>query len=113
MGYVKRNKAGEIVVAVESKNEECQEWLENDNLELQSFLKMPNETQMNVQKSLMGSDSDMVRVIDDLIELLIKKQAFVFTELPEAVQVKLNARSKMRQEINPLENLLGESDDIF
>jgi len=67
----------------------------------------------HIKDSLTGSDSDMVRVIEDLIDLLIQKQVFVYTELPEAVQKKLHTRRKLRDEINPLESLINESDEIF
>jgi len=112
MSYVKRNDAGEIFEVQSEQDGSHSEYLKNDNPELQAFLKQEDESD-KIKQSLSGSDAEMVRVIDDLIHLLVEKQLFVFTELPEAVQSKLNSRSKMRTEINPLEDLIGDSDDIF
>jgi len=112
MSYVKRNNAGEILDVQNKQDGSHREYLKSDNPELQSFLKQEEESG-KIRQSLSGSDAEMVRVIDDLIHLLVEKQVFVFTELPEAVQSKLNSRSKMRTEINPLEDLIGDSDDIF
>jgi len=80
-----------------------------------AFLETNTQALLSFKSKTAGKtkDDEMIRVIDDLIGLLVEKQVFVFTELPEAVQVKLNVRSTMRSDINPLENLISESDDIF
>jgi len=112
MSYIKRNREGEILGVQDEEDKHHTEYLKSDNPELQDFLKQ-KEDSGQIRESLSGSDAEMVRVIDDLIHLLVAKQVFVFTELPEAVQSKLNSRSKMRTEINPLEDLIGDSDAIF
>jgi len=112
LAYIKRNDYGEIISAQKSQSDEYLEYLESDNSELKTFLKKSATPQM-LKNSLSSSDGEMVRVIDDLIDLLVEKQVFVFTELPEAVQAKLNARSTLRSEMNPLENLVSGSDEIF
>lgn len=45
-----------------------------------------------------ASDLAMVRVVEDLIELLISKSVITLNELPPPVQQKLLARHKMRRE---------------
>lgn len=110
MSYMNRNKKGDILSAQGEQNEDHKECLKSDASA--SLFKQKEETN-KIRQSLSGSDAEMVRVIDDLIHLRIEKQVFVFTELPEAVQKKLNSRSKLRTEINPLEGLIGESDNIF
>jgi hypothetical protein len=40
----------------------------------------------------------MVRVLEDVIETLVKKAIINITDLPPEVQDKLTARKKMRQE---------------
>ena len=42
------------------------------------------------------SDSGLVRVVEDLIDVLINRGVFQFTDLPEAVQVKLMERRQTR-----------------
>jgi len=110
--YIKRNEDGEIISAHKDQSAEYLECLEDSNLELKNFLMKVEMSEM-LKNSLSSSDREMIRVIDDLIDLLIEKQVFVFTELPEAVQAKLNTRNTMRSEMNPLGDLVGDSDEIF
>jgi hypothetical protein len=55
----------------------------------------------------------MVRVLDDLIYLLIRKGVIAITDLPPMAQVKLMNRANARQELGGLEQLLGSDDRIF
>jgi len=112
MLYVERNKDGEVVGISKDEDNLHLEALVDDHPEVLNFMEKIAKS-INIKQSLAVSDDEMVRVIDDLIGLLVEKQVFVFTELPSAVQAKLSVRNKMRLEINPLENLVGESDDLF
>lgn len=62
---------------------------------------------------LQKSDLEMVRVLDDLIYLLIRKSVIAITDLPPMAQVKLLNRANARQELGGLEQLLGGDDRIF
>ena len=62
---------------------------------------------------LQKSDLEMVRVLDDLIYLLIRKGVIAITDLPPKEQVKLINRANARQELGGLEQLLGGDDRIF
>ncbi|HHL2824980.1 hypothetical protein DJ535_02400 [Citrobacter murliniae] len=62
---------------------------------------------------LQKSDLEMVRVLDDLIYLLIRKGVIAITDLPPKAQVKLMNRANARQELGGLEQLLGGDDRIF
>ena len=62
---------------------------------------------------LQKSDLEMVRVLDDLIYLLIRKGVIAITDLPPKAQVKLMKRANARQELGGLEQLLGGDDRIF
>lgn len=62
---------------------------------------------------LQKSDLEMVRVLDDLIYLLIRKGVIAITDLPPMAQVKLMNRANARQELGGLEQLLGSDDRIF
>ena len=42
------------------------------------------------------SDLDLIRVVEDLVEVLIGKGLIAITDLPSAVQRKLSERSKLR-----------------
>jgi len=112
MPYVQHNQQGAIVKLSDEPLGNESEWLELDHPDVVNFLQHPsNESEL--KKSLVSSDGDMVRVVEDLVDLLMEKQVFVFTELPEAVQAKLNARKKLRHDVNALSNLIGEDDNIL
>jgi hypothetical protein len=112
MPYVSRNGAGEIIGLHHSPPEAGAEWLEGDHPQIKEFLAAftPGE---RTRRSLSDSDADMIRVIEDLVELLIAKNVFTFTELPEAVQHKLGSRRRLREDLGMLANLIDKDDKIF
>jgi len=112
MPYVIRNKSGEIVAIHQNQVAETGQWEQDITEEHKAFIQkqaMPTEA----KQALTGSDNEMARVIEDLVDLLMEKQIFVYTELPEAVQAKLNIRKQLRQDLNTLDNLVNEDDGIF
>lgn len=50
--------------------------------------------------ALKRSDSGLVRVVEDLIDVLINRGLFQFTDLPDAVQVKLMVRRQTRASLS-------------
>ncbi len=60
--------------------------------------------------SFLESDLTLIRVLDDLVEVLIHKDVIRLTDLPERVQAKLHARRSMRGSIRSL-SLLDSDDD--
>jgi len=112
MPYVQRNNQGGVVNLSDTLLDGDSQWLELDHPDVVDFLQQPSN-QSELKQSLASSDGDMVRVVEDLIDLLMEKQVFVFTELPEAVQTKLNARKKLRHDVNAISNLIGEDDNIL
>jgi len=112
MPYVNRSEEGEIIQLLDAPSSENSEWLELASPEIVAFLQKPTSAS-RIKEALSGSDSEMIRVIEDLVDLLMEKQVFIFTELPEAAQSKLNARKKLRQDNNALENLIIEDDNIL
>ena len=58
---------------------------------------------------LADSDMRLVRVLEDVIDLLIGRDVIRFTDLPQAAQAKLMERRSMRQTRDVL-NLLGGDD---
>lgn len=107
--YIKRNNAGEIV-AISQTAESGFELVDDKLDELQLFLaNLPKPTGAKY-KELLTSDAELARVLEDLIDLLTDKGIVQFTELPEAAQVKLLKRKKIRKNA-PLLNLFNEQDD--
>ncbi|PHS72882.1 MAG: hypothetical protein COB22_03055 [Cycloclasticus sp.] len=112
MPYVNRNQQGEIIQLFDTPVNESSEWLEVNHLDVVAFLQNPSNV-TELKTALSSSDVEMLRVVEDLVDMLMDKQVFVFTELPEAVQSKLNARKKLRKNVNALENLIVEDDNIL
>ncbi len=110
MPYVTRNEQGEII-AIDQVNDQGQ-WEQENTEEHKAFIKN-NAMPYRAKQALTGSDNEMARVIEDLVELLMEKQIFVYTELPKAVQAKLNIRKQLRQDLSTLDNLIDEEDAIF
>ncbi len=58
-----------------------------------------NENNEMVKDTILELDLGMVRVIEDLINTLIEKQILLFTDLPDAVQNKLNFKRMLRDQL--------------
>lgn len=112
MPYVKRNQQGKVVQLMDEPTNDASEWLELNDFDVVGFLRLP-ANKVELKKSLAISDGAMARVVEDLIDILMEKQVFVFTELPDAVQEKLNARKKIRHDVNALSNLISDDDNIL
>ena len=56
------------------------------------------------------SDIGIIRVLEDLIDLLIRKNIILFTELPEEAQTKIRERKRVRGKITPSDLMV---DDIL
>ena len=55
----------------------------------------------------------MVRITEDLINLLIGRNIINFTDFPEMAQEKLINRRALRNNISALTNLVGDKENIF
>lgn len=64
------------------------------------------------QGTLRQSDMRLVRVLEDLIDLLIARDVIRFTDLPLPAQEKLMERRSMRQSLGAL-NLLGGTNETI
>lgn len=105
--YVKRDETGKIAMVCSEVNAECTEWVDFDAEELRDFLE---QDLSDPERSLEASDRDLVRVFEDLVELLIEKGVIRFTDLPEAAQRKLSSRKDLRASARRL-NLMSDDDD--
>ena len=95
---IERNEAGAIVAI---RNSAWIEGVEPASLldeEVLAFLRASGELDALAQL-LALSDNAIVRVLEDLIDLLIDKKLILFTELPAAAQEKLSGRKRIRQQL--------------
>lgn len=110
MIYVKRGDQGnitEIELTPSSNNEE----VSLNNVELINFIKnSPNREELT--KSILDVlDLDMVRVIEDLIDIMIDRELIRFTDLPIPVQNKLVFKRKIRNLTQ--ENTLFQEEELL
>ena len=100
MLYVERDKVGNIIalhIKSESNAREQKAIMDEEILE---FLNKSVDTDPWVQL-LSLSDIGIIRILEDLIDLLIKKNVFMLTELPLEAQTKISERKRVREKIGP------------
>ena len=105
MLYAKRGQDGHIVAVSREQQPGGWESLPPDAPELIAFTSIL----AGGQEKLATTDLDLVRVLEDLIDLLFKGDVIRFTDFPEAAQEKLLARRSMRSSLHSLK-LLDEEE---
>ncbi len=113
MPYVKRDGQGKVIAIFQTEQSDAGEFLPPHCAEIIQFLSSGTGAETEVLHALAKSDSDIARVTEDLISLLIEKQVILFTELPAAVQQKLINRAKLRASLNAEDNnFLDEEESL-
>lgn len=108
MPFVSRDTDQKIVAVYDAPHTDAIECLREDDPQLIEFLSHPGHA-----KALLSElDLDMVRVIEDLIEVLIAKQVILPTDLPEVVQKKMLGRQRLREKISGFNPMVSEQDII-
>ena len=105
--YIKRDEKGEIEQLSRMATEECRERIDADAPELDAFLGREDDESGG---KLAQSDLGLVRVIEDLVDVLIERNVISFTDLPEAAREKLMTRQSLRQRRNSV-SLFGEQEE--
>ena len=82
MFYVQRDAQGELIRVEAAAYAEATETLPADHHEIQAWY--ANEAVENSLKQLKQSDFEMIRVLDDLIQVLTQKGVIRVTDLPAA-----------------------------
>ena len=99
MLYVERDEDGKVISVSMTKGENHEE---------------ANFSDPDVKAYLSETDTDMVRVLEDLIDVLVQKNIFSITDLPESAQLKLLYRKNTRSMLDNSENCtLIDSDKIL
>jgi len=106
MPYIKRNSSGRIIGISDQAESGAAEELDVENPEVRTYLEL-------ARNQLLSSDTETIRVIEDLVDLLIEKKLILFSDLPQAAQKKLSKRQTMRGDIGVLGNLIVDEEDIL
>lgn len=99
--YIKRDKDNQIIAIAKEPLPDFTEAVD-DSFPIFCALLGLNLNEILSQNEHIYSDIKMIRVLDDLIEILISKNIIKLTDLPEVAQQKLVERKKSRAEINEL-----------
>ena len=67
----------------------------------------------DVQAYLRELDVDLVRVLEDVVDLLVGRGVFRFTDLPESAQEKLLFRKNLRSQWQAVPDPLGKEEGLF
>lgn len=105
MLYAQRDEDGNIVALFSSPRDDTLYPVSAHDPEVLQFVQ-ENESGEISREFLSTTDANLVRVVEDLIELLVTKNLIMITELPDAVQRKLDirrfARATLREDPNPM-----------
>lgn len=108
MLYVERNAQGRICNVLQAPTETAVEGLSADHPEVLAYIHEAARLQQ-----LLDMDREFVRAIEDLIDVLIKKEVILLTDLPLPVQDKFLRRREVRQQLTlSMPYRPGESDLI-
>ena len=110
MPYVKRDGDGRITSVYQTPDEGAEEQIAADDEELRNFL-TGDDPENAAKQEFMESDLGLARELEDLIDLLIEKGVFMFTDLPGAAQQKLLARRGLRKEFAYVETLFSPDEE--
>ena len=109
MLYVERDKDGKIIALHNNPSPNADEQKSLMDEEILDFLNKNTDTDPWIQ-FLSLSDTGIIRILEDLIDLLIRKNVILFTELPEDAQLKIGERKRVRETMAP-QNIMV--DDIL
>lgn len=109
MLYVQRDGDGAIIAIFNTPNDHASESIAAHSEELNHFLQSSADP-ASAQTFLASSDSELVRVLEDLIELLIEKKLVMVTDLPAVARRKLLSRKRARDSANPGSSILVDAD---
>lgn len=100
--------AGGAIFSISAEPVTGSEPIQAGDPELLAFLNLRDSELAHVMK-----DIDFVRVIEDVIDALIKTNVIRLTDLPEAAQHKLISRKGLRDRRQGSLDLIGNDDSIF
>ena len=107
MNYVERDEDGNIVAIHKKPDRNAQEAMSLLDEEMLRFLDKSGDLGTYLE-SLSSSDAGMIRVIEDLIDILIKKKIILFTDLPEQAQEKILSRKNVREQLSDVSIMLND-----
>lgn len=116
MPYVSRDADSNIIAIYASQQADATEELSPTHPAIIRFLVgknvAPSQSRSDVDMQDMRlSDLGMIRVIEDLIDILVGKNVISIADLPEAAISRLGSRKAIRGQMEAFNNVLAETND--
>ncbi len=108
MVYVQRDAQGKLLRVESLPFDGMSEPIAVESEELQNWLKVKEEVNARLE-SLNSSDLELVRVLEDVVNVLVDRGVIQYTDLPEAARTKLDQRAVARADIEGLNSLLKDT----
>jgi len=107
MIYIQRNDDGTIISIALQADAQHSEAMEKNHPDLHTFFAQTSDAALD---EIQSSDTEFIRVLEDVIDLLIDRDLLQFTELPAPAQQKLLSRRQIRER---LESKLSTSSTLL
>lgn len=112
MPFVTRDETGRITALYREQTPDAQEYLPPGHPEILDFTGQGGADGGSGERpDMRQSDLEMIRVYEDLIDILISKRVVVLTDFPTAAQEKLVRRKRLRSSLSSLTEVLAPEDD--
>jgi hypothetical protein len=113
MPFVGRDDQGRIIAVHREASQGASEEVSADHPELARFLAARRPPPGPAVSDLAASDLEIVRLIEDLVDVLIDKNLIAFTDLPVGAQKKLLRRKRLREELQGAENIVADEGGVL
>jgi hypothetical protein len=113
MPFVTRDETGRVTALYREQTPDAQEYLPAGHPEILDFTGQGTgeDGGSDERPDMRRSDLEMIRVYEDLIDILISKRIVVLTDFPTAAQEKLVRRKRLRSSLSSLTEVLAPEDD--
>lgn len=105
MVYVKRDSKHKIIAVFENDRGEHLEKISPTHKDVVAFLA---RCKINKEQVFLKTDLELIRVIEDLIQILIAKNIISITDFPLSAIEKLVARNKIREQYQGLSGIVDK-----
>jgi FMN phosphatase YigB (HAD superfamily) len=109
MPFVTRDETGRVTALHREQTPDAQEYLPAGHQEILEFTGQGGIS--DERPDMRQSDLEMIRVYEDLIDILISKRIVVLTDFPTAAQEKLVRRKRLRSSLSSLTEVLALEDE--
>lgn len=98
MLFIERDQDGKIVSIHQNPTDKATEQKALLDEEVIAFLGKDSELNSWIQL-LSLSDLSIIRIVEDLVDILVRKNVIMLTELPEEARNKLKERKRVREKM--------------